>query len=65
MSEFNVEYSEAQEKLVAAFRQLAVAQQAFDKVGGVVEYKIYRQELLLNIKDGVSIGFLIPSSQTL
>lgn len=53
-------YSDAQDKLVDAFRELAVAYQNFEKEGGNVEFKIYRQELLLNIQDGASIGFVIP-----
>lgn len=53
------EYQEAQEKLVDAFRALAIAQEEFWNAGGEVEFKIYRQELLLNITEGASIGFLI------
>lgn len=56
----NEEYSEAQENLLAAFKALAIAHQDFHKVGGRSDFKIYRQELLLNIQDGATIGFLIP-----
>jgi hypothetical protein len=55
-------YSEAQDELVQRFRDLAVAYDHFVKAGGEVEFKIYRQELLLNIKEGASIGFLIQQS---
>ena len=56
-------YSEAQDKLVEAFRELAVAYQNFEKEGGNVEFKIYRQELLLNIQDGATMAFVIPSEK--
>lgn len=57
-------YSEAQDELVQKFRDLAVAYDHFVKAGGEAEFRIYRQELLLNITEGASIGFLVHTTKT-
>lgn len=54
-----MEYSEAQENLVEAFKNLAVAYGEFIKAGGNTELKIYRQELLLKIEEGATLGFVL------
>lgn len=52
-----MQYSDAQERLVEAFKELARAKQEFLILGGEVEFTVHRGELCLKVIDGHSISF--------
>ena len=54
-----MKYSEAQERLRAAFMELAIAKQEFVLLGGELNFEVRRGSLHLDIVDGPKASFPI------
>ncbi len=52
-----MKYSEAQERLLETFKELALAKQEFLMLGGELEFFVHQQELHMKVEDGPSISF--------
>ena len=52
-----MKYSEAQENLMNAFRDLARAKQDLILLGGTVDFAVHREELHMSIEDGPTASF--------
>lgn len=52
-----MKYSEAQERLLACFKEFALAKQEFLMLGGKLEFSVHRQKVHMKVEDGPSISF--------